>query len=96
MPILHWLNKDQAVTTAKNSAYRLLEEVPELSYGDESNENLLIQGDNLKALIPFYAGKVKLSRALAEAYWSKATTTHMAYKTSKNRGGVQGKRIKSC
>lgn len=62
MPILNWLNKDQAVTTAKNCAYRLLEEVPELSYGDKENENLLIQGDNLealKALIPFYAGKVK-------------------------------------
>ncbi|MBN4063176.1 site-specific DNA-methyltransferase [Cardiobacterium sp. AH-315-I02] len=62
MPTLHWLNKDQAIKTAKQSAYRLLEEVPELSYGDADNENLLIQGDNLealKALIPFYAGKVK-------------------------------------
>lgn len=62
MPILHWLNKDEAVTAAKRSAYRLLKEVPELSYGDPDNENLLIQGDNLealKALIPFYAGKVK-------------------------------------
>ena len=62
MPILHWLNKDEAVTTAKNCDYRLLEEVPALSYGAEDSENLLIQGDNLealKALIPFYAGKVK-------------------------------------
>ena len=62
MPILNWLNKDDAVTAAKRSAYRLLQEVPELSYGDPDNENLLIQGDNLealKALIPFYAGKVK-------------------------------------
>ena len=62
MPILHWLNKDQAVTTAKHCDYRLLEAVPELSYGDAESENLLIQGDNLealKALIPFYAGKVK-------------------------------------
>lgn len=62
MPILHWLNKDEVVTTAKNCDYRILEEVPELSYGDEKNENLLIQGDNLealKALIPFYAGKIK-------------------------------------
>lgn len=62
MPILHWLNKDQAVTVAQKSTYRLLEEVPELSYGEADNENLLIQGDNLealKALIPFYAGKVK-------------------------------------
>lgn len=47
MPILNWLNKDEAVTTAQKSAYRLLEEVPELSYGDKDNENLLIQGDNL-------------------------------------------------
>ena len=40
---------------AKRSAYRLLEEVPKLSYGDTDDENLLIQGDNLgalKALIP--------------------------------------------
>lgn len=62
MPILHWLNKDQAVTTARNCDYRLLEEVPSLSYGDADSGNLLVQGDNLealKALIPFYAGKVK-------------------------------------
>ncbi|EKB1992052.1 site-specific DNA-methyltransferase [Vibrio parahaemolyticus] len=62
MPILNWLNKDEAVTTSKKCTYRLLEEVPELSYGDADNENLLIQGDNLealKALIPYYAGKVK-------------------------------------
>ena len=62
MPILNWLNKDDAITTSKKCTYRLLEEVPELSYADADNENLLIQGDNLealKALIPHYAGKVK-------------------------------------
>ncbi|CAM3708360.1 site-specific DNA-methyltransferase [Vibrio aquimaris] len=62
MPILNWLNKDEAIATSKKCTYRLLEEVPELSYGDIDNENLLIQGDNLealKALIPHYAGKVK-------------------------------------
>lgn len=62
MPLLQWLNKDQAVRTAAQCAYRLLEPVPELSYGDQNSENLLIQGDNLealKALLPFYAGKVK-------------------------------------
>lgn len=62
MPILHWLNKNQAVKTSSQCAYRLLEEVPELSYGDSKNRNMLIQGDNLealKALIPFYAGQVK-------------------------------------
>lgn len=62
MPILHWLNKNQAVKTVSQCTYRLLEEVPALSYGDPDNRNMLIQGDNLealKALIPFYAGQVK-------------------------------------
>jgi len=62
MPLLDWLNKDEAIKAAIKSAYRLLEEVPELSYGDVEAGNLLIQGDNLealKALLPFYAGKVK-------------------------------------
>lgn len=62
MPLLHWLNKDSATQAAAKSDYRLLQQVPELSYGDPDNENLLIQGDNLealKALLPFYAGKVK-------------------------------------
>ncbi|WP_238593799.1 site-specific DNA-methyltransferase [Endozoicomonas atrinae] len=50
------------MTQAQRCAYRLLEEVPELSYGDTASGNLLVQGDNLealKALIPFYAGQVK-------------------------------------
>ena len=62
MPILHWLNKNQAVKTANQCAYRLLEEAPALSYGDAASRNMLIQGDNLealKALIPFYAGQIK-------------------------------------
>lgn len=62
MPILHWLNKNQAVKTVSQCAYRLLEEVSALSYGNPDNRNMLIQGDNLealKALIPFYAGQVK-------------------------------------
>lgn len=62
MPLLHWLNKDTATKAAARSDYRLLQHAPELSYGDSNNENLLIQGDNLealKALLPFYAGKVK-------------------------------------
>ncbi len=62
MPILDWLNKEQAVRTAQKVPYRLLEPVPELSYGDKSSSNMLIQGDNLdalKALLPHYAGKVK-------------------------------------
>ncbi|MEY8201315.1 MAG: site-specific DNA-methyltransferase [Colwellia sp.] len=62
MPILNWLNKEQAVTTARNCPYRLLEEMPELSYGEKNTDNMLIQGDNLealKALIPTHAGRIK-------------------------------------
>lgn len=62
MPILNWLNKEQALTTARDCPYRLLESVPELSYGESNTDNMLIQGDNLdalKALIPTHSGKVK-------------------------------------
>lgn len=62
MPILNWLGRDEALKTAAKTPYRLLEEVPELGYGDKSTDNMVIQGDNLealKALLPFYAGQVK-------------------------------------
>jgi adenine-specific DNA-methyltransferase len=62
MPLLDWLNKAEALKTAAAAPYRMLDEVPELSYGDEASDNMLIQGDNLdglKALLPLYAGKVK-------------------------------------
>lgn len=62
MPTLHWLNKDDSITKAGRAPYRLLEAVPELGYGDAATENMLIQGDNLhalKALLPYFAGKVK-------------------------------------
>ena len=62
MPILHWLTRDDDIRTAQKVPYRLLEEVPGHSYGDKAAGNMLIQGDNLealKALLPFYAGRVK-------------------------------------
>lgn len=62
MPILDWLNKNEAVRTVAKVPYRLLEPVADLSYGDQASENMLIQGDNLdalKSLIPLYAGRVK-------------------------------------
>ena len=62
MPILNWLGRDEALKTAQKTPYRLLEEVPELGYGDKNTENMIVQGDNLealKALLPFYAGQVK-------------------------------------
>jgi adenine-specific DNA-methyltransferase len=62
MPILDWLDRDKDVKVADGVPYRLLEAVPELSHGDATSPNMLIQGDNLealKALLPYYAGKVK-------------------------------------
>ncbi|MBY8978258.1 site-specific DNA-methyltransferase [Rhodobacteraceae bacterium NNCM2] len=62
MPILNWLTRDDDIRTAQHVPYRLLEEVPDLSAGDGGAGNMLIQGDNLealKALLPFYAGRVK-------------------------------------
>lgn len=59
MPFLDWVNKSQAKETTRAVPYHLLKQVA--AYGEPS-DNLLIQGDNLlalKALIPFYAGRVK-------------------------------------
>ena len=60
MPTLNWLGDQQAKHTARRVPYRLLETVSQ--HGDINAHNWLIQGDNLdalKALLPFYAGKVK-------------------------------------
>jgi adenine-specific DNA-methyltransferase len=62
MPILSWLTRDDDLRAAQRVPYRLLEEVSALSAGDPAAGNMLIQGDNLdalKALLPFYAGRVK-------------------------------------
>ena len=62
MPLLHWLTREQDIQTAIHTPYRLIEEVREFSWGDRDTQNMLIQGDNLdalKALLPYYAGKVK-------------------------------------
>lgn len=62
MPLLHWLTRDADINTATHAPYRLLEEVPKQSHGDRDTGNMLIHGDNLdalKALLPYYAGKVK-------------------------------------
>lgn len=62
MPWLQWLTRDDDIKKAKVAPYRLLETAPELSVGDPHSPNMLIQGDNLealKALLPYYAGRVK-------------------------------------
>lgn len=62
MPTLNWIGKQDAVHAADEIPYRVLEQDESLSYGQEDSDNLLIHGDNLdslKALLPYYKGKVK-------------------------------------
>jgi adenine-specific DNA-methyltransferase len=62
MPLLHWLTRDEDILAATQTPYRLLEQVPEHSHGDPNTGNMLVHGDNLaalKALLPYFAGKVK-------------------------------------
>jgi adenine-specific DNA-methyltransferase len=62
MPILHWLNDQEARKTSSQIPYRLLEAENNLSFGDPNSENMLIQGDNLdalKALLPYFANQIK-------------------------------------
>jgi adenine-specific DNA-methyltransferase len=62
MPTLSWLTREGDLRRADAVAYRLLEEDVALSTGDAASGNMLIQGDNLdalKALLPYYKGRVK-------------------------------------
>jgi adenine-specific DNA-methyltransferase len=76
MPTLTWLTREEDICATKRVAYRLLEEVRELSSGDGNTGNMLIQGDNLdalKALLPFYSGRVKC------VYIDPPYNTHSAF-----------------
>ncbi|MBS7803013.1 site-specific DNA-methyltransferase [Rhizobiales bacterium TNE-4] len=62
MPTLDWIGKKAVVNHHREVPYRLLHCDREKSFGDPEAGNLLVQGDNLealKALLPYYAGKVK-------------------------------------
>ena len=62
MPTLDWLNRATAFTAAAQVPYRLLDTVSTHGDAQHARDNLLIQGDNLaalKALLPFYRGRVK-------------------------------------
>jgi adenine-specific DNA-methyltransferase len=56
------MTRGEDVRAADKVPYRLLEAQPALDGGDGDPGNMLIQGDNLdalKALLPYYAGRVK-------------------------------------
>ena len=62
MPTLDWIGKPAVINHHRKVPYHLLRCDRELSAGDADAGNLLVQGDNLlalKALLPYYAGKVK-------------------------------------
>ena len=62
MPTLDWIGKKAVENHHREVPYRLLKCDPELSVGEPGSGNLLVQGDNLealKALLPYYGGKVK-------------------------------------
>ncbi|MFA7421127.1 MAG: site-specific DNA-methyltransferase [Melioribacteraceae bacterium] len=62
MPTLTWIGKQAVEKHHLEIPYRLLEYDESLSVGDIESGNLIVQGDNLhalKALLPYYAGKVK-------------------------------------
>lgn len=61
MATLNWIGKDAVVNHDKEVPFKLLEKSSSTSVGKES-KNLIVHGDNLealKALMPFYKGKVK-------------------------------------
>jgi adenine-specific DNA-methyltransferase len=62
MPTLDWIGKKAVVNHHRDVPYRLIHCDKDKSVGDPDAGNLLVQGDNLealKALLPYYAGKVK-------------------------------------
>lgn len=62
MPTLDWIGRRAVINQHREVPYRLLRCEESLSVGDPDAGNLLVQGDNLlalKALLPYYAGKVK-------------------------------------
>lgn len=60
MPLFTWIGKDKIVDHDKEVPFRLLKKNKKYSLG--KSENLIVEGDNLdalKALMPFYYGKIK-------------------------------------
>ncbi len=62
MPTLNWIGKEAVINHHQEVPFRLLKDVPDLASGDPGTGNLIVEGDNLialKALLPYYRGKVK-------------------------------------
>ena len=62
MPVLYWINDDDARRAASQVPFHLLERKAVYGDPDQAEKNLIVHGDNLvalKALLPFYKGRVK-------------------------------------
>ncbi len=62
MPTLNWIGKEAVINHHLEVPFHLLKDVPDLGCGDPGSGNLIVEGDNLlalKALLPYYKGKVK-------------------------------------
>ena len=62
MPTLDWIGKKAVLNHHREIPFRLLKVDEELSVVENGSGNLLVEGDNLqalKALSPYYSGKVK-------------------------------------
>jgi adenine-specific DNA-methyltransferase len=62
MPTLDWIGKKAVINHHNEVPFHLLREEKDLSAGEPGSGNLIVEGDNLvalKALLPYYAGKVK-------------------------------------
>lgn len=61
MPTLNWIGKKEIKSHHNNIEYRVLD--CKESVGEPESGNMIVKGDNLlglKALLPYYAGKVKM------------------------------------
>lgn len=62
MPFLNWVNDAEARCTSRNVEFHLLKQKGQYGDVEVAKQNIIVQGDNLvalKALLPFYRGKVK-------------------------------------
>jgi len=62
MPTLNWIGKEAVINHHIEAPFHLLKDVPDLGCGHPGSGNLIVEGDNLlalKALLPYYKGKVK-------------------------------------
>lgn len=62
MPTLNWIGKEAVINHHLDVPFHLLKDVPDLGCNAPGSGNLIVEGDNLlalKALLPYYKGKVK-------------------------------------